>query len=283
MKVNRLVMILLVMLAAACSPVNFASQVLKNASVVSNPQIPVTSSKPFGNCGGAVIQAVNPAFEQAVVEQTNQIRMQYGLPPLKRVEALDESARFHAADMSVNHYFDHNTLARENGKVIQVCAPWNRIEAYYPDWQALAENIAAGQRSPEMAMNGWMNSSEHRHNILSDHYTEIGVGFYEGSGEYRYYWDQNFGSRSNQFPLVIDGEKTQTQSVKAVPIYIYGAFSRVRLRNDQGPWSKWMPFSHNLTWDLPDTPGLHRVTAEMSGENGVATSSDAIQVVTPTP
>lgn len=283
MQVKRLVVILLAVFLAACSPVAFASQVLQNASIVSNPQIPVTSSKPFGNCGGAVIQAVKPDFEQAIVEQTNQVRMQHGLPPLKRVEALDESARFHAADMSVNNYFDHNTMARENGKVTQVCDPWNRIQAYYSDWQALAENIAAGQRSPEMAMNGWMNSPEHRHNILSDHYSEIGVGFYEGSGEYRYYWDQNFGNRNDVYPLVIDGEKAQTQSVKDVPIYIYGKFSRVRLRNDQGSWSAWMPFDNNLTWTLPGTPGMHRVTAEMIGETGSATSSDTIQVTAPAP
>ncbi len=29
------------------------------------------------------------------------------------------------------------------------------------------ENIAWGQRSPEEVMNGWMNSSEHRANILN--------------------------------------------------------------------------------------------------------------------
>ena len=272
--------ILLTIITVGCSPVTFATQVLQNASIVSGQQqIPVTSSRPFGSCGGAIIQATRPDFEQAIVEQTNQIRAQNGLPPLKLVEALSESARFHAADMSVNNYFDHNTLARVNGNLAEVCDTWNRIEAYYTNWQALAENIAAGQRTPQEAMNGWMNSPEHRRNILSPNYTEIGVGFYAGQGEYHYYWDQNFGNRNGEYPLIIDGEKAQTKTVQAVPIYIYGNFDQVRLSNDDGAWSNWMPFANNITWNLPDTPGVHQVTAEMRGKDGSAMSSDTIQVV----
>lgn len=279
MKLIWFTVILLTLFITACSPGSIATQVLKDASIATGPQIPVTSTKPFGSCGGALIQAVNPSFEQAIVEQTNAIRMQNGLPPLKRVQALAESARFHAADMSVNNYFDHNTLARSNGQIIEVCDTWNRIQAYYNNWQALAENIAAGQRTPEMAMDGWMNSPEHRHNILSPNYSEIGVGYFEGKGEYHYYWDQNFGNRMGEYPIVIDGEKSQTKTVADVPIYIYGSFKSVRLRNDQGAWSQWMPFSNHLTWTLPSGPGLHQVTAEMTGEDGHVTSSDSIQVV----
>ena len=39
------------------------------------------------------------------------------------------------------------------------------------------ENIAAGQRTPEQVMNGWMNSPGHRQNIMGP-YTHIGVGYY---------------------------------------------------------------------------------------------------------
>lgn len=278
MKFIRIIVLLLVAFTVACSPVTIANQVLKNASTASNPQIPVTSSKPFGNCGGPIIQSINPDFEQAIIEQTNQIRMQNGLPPLKRVISLDESARFHSADMSVNNYFDHNTLARESGNIIQVCDIWNRIETYYTNWQALAENIAAGQRTPEMAMDGWMHSPEHRANILSSNYSEIGVGFFVGQGEYRYYWDQDFGNRNGVFPLVIDGEKAVTHSTKSVPIYIYGSFDQVRLRNDNGAWGNWMLFHNQMTWDLPSTPGMHTVSAELLGRDGRFTSSDTIQV-----
>lgn len=276
MKVKHLLIPVLAIIMMACSSTTVASQVLKNASITVSPQIPVTSEKPFVGCAGPIIKPINTTFEQAIIEQTNEIRMKNGLSPLKHNPQLDESARYHSADMSVNDYFDHNTLNRVNGQLSEVCDTWNRIETYYTNWQALAENIAAGQRTPEMAMNGWMNSPDHRHNILSDNYSEIGVGFYEGNGEYRYYWDQNFGARQNVYPLVVDGEKAITKTSKSVPVYIYGDFNRVRLRNDNGPWSDWITFSNDLHWDLPNTPGLHTVTAQMQGTNGNVTSSDTI-------
>ncbi len=252
-----------------------ATQVFDQSILRNDPPIPVTGQQSFTGCGGPVIQSIDPAFEQAVVEQTNQIRMQNGLPPLKRTVSLDESARYHSADMSVSDYFNHNTLNRVNGNLTEACDTWSRIEFYYKNWEALAENIAAGQSTPQMAMNGWMNSPEHKRNILSDSYWEIGVGFYEGQGEYRYYWDQNFGRRDGVYPLVIDGEKAQT-STPAVPVYIYGTWSQMRLRNDSGDWTNWMPFHNSFTWNLTDTGGMHTVTAQLRGAPGQTTTSDTI-------
>ncbi len=267
----------LALVMLACSSTGLATQVLDRATNLQAPQIPDTGQASFAGCGGAIIQPIDPAYEQAVVEQTNQIRMANGLPPLKRVTGLDESARYHAADMSVNNYFNHNTLNRVNGKLTQVCDTWNRIESYYTDWQALAENIAAGQNTPQMAMDGWMNSPEHRRNILSDSYWEIGVGFYEGRGEYRYYWDQNFGRRDGVYPLVLDGEKAETHS-RTVPIYIYGDWKEMRLRNDQDAWSGWQLFQSNFNWQLPANAGTHTVTAELRGSAGQTTTSDTIRL-----
>ena len=40
-----------------------------------------------------------------------------------------------------------------------------------------------GQRTPEEVMDGWMNSSSHRANILNGTFTSIGVGYYvDGAG-----------------------------------------------------------------------------------------------------
>jgi uncharacterized protein YkwD len=272
-----LLLSLFALVVIACSSATLATEVLNKASNNEAPQVPVTGQEAFTGCGGAVIQPIDPAYEQAVVEQTNQIRMQNGLPPLKRVTTLDESARYHSADMSVNNYFNHNTFNRVDGQLSEVCDTWNRIEFYYKDWQALAENIAAGQTTPQMAMDGWMNSPDHRHNILSDSYSEIGVGFYEGKGEYRYYWDQNFGRRDGVYPLVIDGEKAQTNN-RTASIYIYGKWTEMRLRNDQGSWSNWIPFQASFNWRLPSDAGTHTVTAELRGPDGRSTTSDTIEL-----
>lgn len=261
------------------SPIN--TNIFQLSANSEQEQIPVTGSQIFKGCGGPIVNPVNTSFEQAIIEQTNEIRMQNGLPPLKHVLGLDESARYHVADMNANNYFNHDTLNRIGSQLTNVCNTWNRIEKYYNNWQALGENIAAGQHSPEMAMDGWMNSPEHKDNILNANYAEIGVGFYEGKGDYRFYWDQNFGRRDGVYPLVIDGEKAQTRT-NTVPVYIYGAFSDMRLKTDNGAWGKWQPFANNLTWNLPNEPGQHTVTAEMRGQDGHITSSDSIELL-PTP
>jgi hypothetical protein len=54
------------------------------------------------------------------------------------------------------------------------------------------ENIAYGYTSAKAVMKGWMNSSGHKANILSDSYRSIGIGCYCYNGEY--YWVQCFSS-----------------------------------------------------------------------------------------
>lgn len=265
-------------LLAACSVQVEATQVYNESSESGWLPIPVTSDFEFGSCGGPVISTIRPDYEQAVIELTNEIRMDHDLPPLKYQEDLAKSARYHTADMSATNYFDHDTMARVGDNLMMVCDTWQRIEAYYDNWLALAENIAAGQRTPEMAIEGWMNSPDHRENILSDSYSEIGVGYYEGGGEYRIYWGQNFGRRAGVYPLVIAGEKAVTQSA-SVPVYIYGNFSAMRLRNDEGEWSGWVPFLNNFDWILSPEPGLHTVSAQLRGPDGTVTTSDTIELV----
>lgn len=273
---HLLIISLFALVIIACHSEGAATQVFDRTSNLSTPRIPVTSQGSFTGCGGAIIQPINPAFEQAIVEQTNAIRMQNGRSPLKRVQRLDESARYHAADMSINDYFNHDSYNRLGGKMSLVCDTWNRIEVYYKNWVALAENIAAGQHTPGTAMEGWMNSPDHKHNILSDSYREIGVGFYKGSGEYRYYWDQNFGRRDDVFPLIIAGEKAITH-FRTVPIYIYGTWKEMRLRNNQDAWGNWVPFQTSFYWLLPANTGNQTVTAQLRDTKNSTTTSDSIQ------
>jgi len=275
----RLVVLVVVVLALAVCPSIFVAT--KVFPVKSSPAdaafIPVTAPETFEGCGGQVFSPINEEFEQAVVEQTNQIRMDTGLAPLKRVENLNRSARYHTADMNANNYFSHDTFDRVDGNLIMVCDTWNRIETFYSNWYALAENIAAGQQTPEAAIEGWMNSPDHRQNILSDNYWEIGVGYYEGDGEYRYYWGQNFGRSTVHYPLVIDGEKAVANS-QTVSLYIYGDWDEIRLRNGASDWSNWVPFENNMQWTLPDAPGLHTVYAEMRSRTRSASASDSIEL-----
>lgn len=51
------------------------------------------------------------------------------------------------------------------------------LDRFGVEWRAYAENIAAGQATPEAVMRTWMNSTGHRANILDPRFTDIGVGY----------------------------------------------------------------------------------------------------------
>ncbi len=113
-------------------------------------------------------------------------------------------------------------------------------------------------------MNGWMNSTGHRDNILSTNNWEIGVGYATGEwiGPYDRYWTQDFGRRRNVYPLIINRDAASTDS-RNVSLYIYGSFQQMRLKNDNGTWSDWQTFQNNVTWTIANGVGTHTVTAEL--------------------
>jgi hypothetical protein len=156
-----------------------------------------------------------------------------------------------------------------------VCSWTARVGAYYTGVNG--ENIAAGYPDPDSVMDGWMNSPGHKANILGSAW-EIGVGYYSGSGKYWEYWVQDFGRRSGVYPLVINREAAKTTSPN-VSLYIYGTFSQMRLKNENGPWSAWQPFQTNVSWTLSPCDGARTVTAELKTGASVVTSSDSITLV----
>jgi subtilisin family serine protease/uncharacterized protein YkwD len=232
----------------------------------------------YTGCGGVYgVPSSNEAHEQQVVEIVNQERADGGLPPLKRVSLLDDAARYHATDMRDDDYFDHNTFDRSGGNLVEKCAWSTRIQSYYPNRVYLAENIAAGQTTPQAVMNSWMGSPDHRENILSTGAWEIGVGYRQGGGKYYRYWVQDFGRRTGVYPLIINQEAAETDSGD-VSLYIYGAgtWSQMRLRNNAGSWTDWQPFQTASNWSLPCSAGEHTVWAELSSGGSPYLTSDTI-------
>jgi uncharacterized protein YkwD len=237
----------------------------------------------YTGCGGQNVPTVNAGYEQELVYLINQERTARGLPPLKRAEALDNSARYHAYDLGQDNYFSHDTMDLVNGELTLVCSAWDRIVPYYtpPEWQWLGETIAGGQPSAQDTLNGLMGSEPHRAILLSSDMWEIGVGYYQ-TEDGRNYWVQDFGKRSSTYPLVINADAARTLN-QQVSLFVYGTWQEVRLRNDDLTWSEWMPFSAELQWVLANTPGDHTVWAELrSGTESVVTS-DSINVAATVP
>jgi uncharacterized protein YkwD len=180
---------LILSLFASAQPVLADGGVLGTPPTLPDPTVP---SLQYSGCDGQIVPAYNSEYEERVIELVNQERTERGLTPLQRSEGLTNAARYQAADMSQDNYFGHNTMDRVDGKLVEVCDAWERIDNYYSG--ASGENAAAGYYSPEAAMNAWMNSNAHRTNILDPDSRAIGVGFYQGE-DYLPYWIQDFGTK----------------------------------------------------------------------------------------
>ena len=120
------------------------------------------------------------SYEHEVVRLVNEIRQQNGLKPLTENWELSRVARYKSQDMLDNRYFSHTSPTYGS--------PFQLIKAFGLSYRTAGENIAKGYASPQAVVNGWMNSSGHRANILNVSYTQIGIG-YVAQGNY---WTQMF-------------------------------------------------------------------------------------------
>ena len=133
--------------------------------------------------GGATASCevtVKQSYADEVIELVNIERANEGLPPLEKREDVCALADIRAEELTEE--FSHT---RPDGRSCSTVFTDANVR-----WSALGENIAAGYRTPQAVMNGWMNSEGHRANILSSNFTGIGVSMYEQNGVK--YWVQLF-------------------------------------------------------------------------------------------
>ena len=128
-------------------------------------------------------------FVNQVVALVNVERAKEGAPALQANEQLVRAAQDYAAVIGGGTCFEHTCppdpqLRDRIAKAGQI--RFNRI----------GENIAAGDRTPEDVVAGWMGSPGHRRNILNPGFAEIGVGVVQSGGEFGIYWVQAFGTRA---------------------------------------------------------------------------------------
>ena len=144
---------------------------------------PIEEETPAEDTGSEPADTV-AAYEQEVFDLVNQIREENGLEPFVYNETLAETARAHSQDMIDRNFFSHTNPDGED--------PFDRMRDNGLSFSMAAENIAAGQRTPEEVVESWMNSEGHRANILGG-CEELGVGLALG-GSYGYYWTQCFAT-----------------------------------------------------------------------------------------
>lgn len=116
---------------------------------------------------------------QELLDDTNSQRTSNGVATLAINSELDAAAQAKANDMAARDYWSHNT---PDGKT-----PWTFITAAGYDYQTAGENLAYGFTTAADTITGWMNSPEHRANVLSTSYRDVGFGIiniadYQGTG-----------------------------------------------------------------------------------------------------
>ncbi len=112
------------------------------------------------------------SLDAGVLVQLNHIRAAHGLHPLALNAKLSAAADQHTRDMVSTGYFAHDS----HGTPF-----WKRIEGYYPSkaysYWSVGENLfwESGPVDAAAGMQAWMHSPEHRANILSPTWHEIGI------------------------------------------------------------------------------------------------------------
>ena len=121
------------------------------------------------------------AFANEVVRLVNEERAKAGLPALTVDRGAASAAQVRAKE--IERSFSHT---RPDGSSFN-----SALTEAGVNFRGAGENIAYGQNSPEKVMEGWMNSSGHRANILNRDFTSIGVGHYQDASGTDY-WTQLF-------------------------------------------------------------------------------------------
>lgn len=109
---------------------------------------------------------------QQLLILTNQQRQDNNLTALTDNPELDQAAANKAADMFSKDYWAHNS---PDGTT-----PWIFIKSSGYNYIYAGENLARGFNNTSDVINAWMNSPEHRKNVLSPNYQNVGFAVVTG-------------------------------------------------------------------------------------------------------
>ncbi|KAK1944147.1 Uncharacterized protein P3T76_004059 [Phytophthora citrophthora] len=154
------------------------------------------------NLGGATYAQSDDYFS-AMLAAVNKERAANGLSALCMNKKLQNAAQRHSDDQAKNNFMAHDG---SDGSTMS-----KRVTDAGYQWNAVAENVAAGQVDVTAVMESWMNSPGHRANILGVDYTMFGTAYaYNPESTYKHYWTQDFGAGSSE---ACDGSDSTQQSV----------------------------------------------------------------------
>jgi len=169
--------------------------IISSALLLSFELLPETNEIAFHiNPSGK--EEITPQFaeqETKFISYLNTQRVKRKLKPLRINSQLMKAARYHAADMATEGYFNHDTHNIIKGKTVKTMNTFDRVAKFYPGFTN-CENIAAGSTDYVGVYNQWFNSSGHKENMFNATSDIIGVGcYYDEKSPFGYYWVMNGG------------------------------------------------------------------------------------------
>jgi uncharacterized protein YkwD len=108
-----------------------------------------------------------------VISISNQYRIDNGIASLKYNSKLAQAAQAKAHDMFADDYWAHYA---PDGT-----SPWSFITGAGYAYTTAGENLAKDFSTSSGVVNGWMNSSGHRANILNESFVDTGVAVVNGN------------------------------------------------------------------------------------------------------
>jgi uncharacterized protein YkwD len=150
---------------------------------------------------------------QELLDDTNIQRADNGEPSLTINSDLNLAAQTKANNMSALDYWSHDT---PDGQT-----PWSFMTAAGYNYQTAGENLAYGFDTASDVLSGWMNSADHRANILNTTYHDIGFGIvnianYQNSGPETLV-DAMYGSLAGEAVIAATPQPQVTKTVSSSP------------------------------------------------------------------
>jgi uncharacterized protein YkwD len=169
--------------------------IISSALLLSFELLPETNEIAFHiNPSGK--EEITPQFaeqETKFISYLNTQRVKRKLKPLRINSQLMKAARYHAADMATEGYFNHDTHNIIKGKIVKTMNTFDRVTKFYLGFTN-CENIAAGSTDYIGVYNQWFNSPGHKENMFNATSEIIGVGcYYDEKSPFGYYWVMNGG------------------------------------------------------------------------------------------
>jgi uncharacterized protein YkwD len=156
------------------------------ALLVAGCAIPMAA--PPARSAGPTTATPYASTEARIFDLINAERTSRGLRPLVYNAQLDQMAKIQATNMA---HFQRMAHVLPDAQL-----PTLKDRAQYVGYHygQIAENVALGYPSAETVVEGWMNSSGHRQNILDSHEIETGIAIARSRSGGIYY-AQVFGRR----------------------------------------------------------------------------------------